>query len=164
MIMVTDIVGSTPLIRRVGDRRFVELLKEHNRIVRTRLRQFDGVEFKHTGDGIAAWFLDPSAAVECALRIEDDLERSNSGRTDPLHIRVGMSAGEVVDDEGDLYGIAVVTAFRICDHARDGRVLASSELRSLVTGERFGFVKIGDTNLKGFTQPLPVYAVARTDS
>ena len=78
VIMVTDLVGSTPLARRVGDRRFVELLREHNRIVRTRLRQYDGVEFKHTGDGTAAWFLTAGAAVESAVRIH---ERSSNNRT-----------------------------------------------------------------------------------
>jgi class 3 adenylate cyclase len=162
-IMVTDLVGSTPLARRVGDVRFVELLREHNRIVRTRLRQFDGVEFKHTGDGIAAWFLTGGAAVECALRISEDLERSNLGRPDdPLAIRIGISSGEVVREGTDMFGIAVNMAFRVCDHATDGRVLVSHDVPPFVRDASFEFVTFGDVVLKGFTDAQRLYAVTPT--
>jgi class 3 adenylate cyclase len=161
VILVTDLIDSTPLTRRVGDRRFVELLREHNRIMRTRLRQFDGVEFKHTGDGIAAWFLTAGAAIECGLRIQEDIERSNIARPeDPLYVRIGISAGEVVvEDERDVYGLAVITAFRVCDHARDGRILVSSDVPPLVRESSFGFTEVGDVVLKGFTDPHTLYAV-----
>jgi class 3 adenylate cyclase len=160
VIMVTDIVDSTPLTRRVGDRRFVELLREHNRIVRTRLQQFDGVEFKHTGDGIAAWFLTAGAAVECGLLTLDDLERSNTTRPDdPIFIRIGIASGEVVCEGADVYGLAVITAFRICDHARDGRILVSKEVPQLARNTDIRFVPFGDVALKGFTEETPLYAV-----
>jgi class 3 adenylate cyclase len=160
IIMVTDIIDSTPLTQRVGDRRFVELLREHNRIVRTRLQQFDGVEFKHTGDGIAAWFLTAGAAVECGLLMLDDLERANADRVeDALFIRIGIAAGEVVADGADVFGLAVITAFRICDHARDGRILVSKEVPPLARGTDIAFVRFGDVALKGFADATPLYAV-----
>ena len=158
--MVTDIIDSTPLTQRVGDRRFVELLREHNRIVRTRLQQFDGVEFKHTGDGIAAWFLTAGAAVECGLLILEDLERANADRAEEaLFIRIGIAAGEVVTDGADVFGLAVITAFRICDHARDGRILVSKEVPPLARNTDIAFVGFGDVVLKGFSDPTPLYAV-----
>jgi class 3 adenylate cyclase len=159
VIMVTDIVDSTPLTRRVGDHRFVELLREHNRIVRTRLRQFDGVEFKHTGDGIAAWFLTAGAAVECGLRIQEDLERANAARHDPVVVRIGIAAGDVVKEESDVYGLAVITAFRVCDHATPGRVLVSEDLPRLVRDADIGFASVGRVVLKGFSDPHPLFEV-----
>jgi class 3 adenylate cyclase len=160
VILVTDLIDSTPLTRRVGDRRFVELLREHNRIMRTRLRQFDGVEFKHTGDGIAAWFLSAAAAVECALRMQNDLERANASRpTDPMHVRIGIAAGEVVTEGDQVYGIAVITAFRICDHARDAPVLVSAAVPPLVRDARVEFRPVGEVVLKGFVEPSALFAV-----
>jgi class 3 adenylate cyclase len=159
VILVTDLVDSTPLNRRVGDRRFVELLREHNQIVRSRLRQFDGVEFKHTGDGVGAWFLTARSAVQCALAIHDDMERFNATSPEPLQIRIGLSSGEVIANEGDLYGIAVIEAFRICDHATDGRVLVAPGIPALVRDATLGFRSIGDVALKGFPDAVPLYEV-----
>ena len=96
VILVTDLVDSTPLTQRVGNQRFLELLREHNRIVRTRLRQFDGVEFKHTGDGVAAWFFNAETAVRCALAIHDAVDRFNDRRREPVHVRIGVAAGDVI--------------------------------------------------------------------
>ena len=162
VIMVTDLIDSTPLAQRVGGQRFVELLREHNRIVRTRLQQFDGVEFKHTGDGIAAWFVTAGAAVECGLLILEDLERSNATRDEPLFIRIGIAAGEVVNEGADVLGVAVITAFRICDHARDGRIVVSKEVPPLVGNAGFRFVSFGDVSLKGFSDKTPCTRSSRT--
>ena len=143
--MITDLVDSTPLNQRLGDRRFVELLREHNRVVRTRLRQHDGVEFKHTGDGIGSTFFTAGAAVQCALGIRDDIERFNQDREEPLQIRIGLSSGTVINNEGDLFGIAVIEAFRVCDHATDGRILVSPDVPPLVhSAESFSFQPIGE--------------------
>ena len=110
--------------------------------------------------GIAAWFLTAGAAVECALRIREDLEQSNVGRPDdPLEVRIGIAAGEVVSDGSDMFGLAVHTAFRVCDHARDGRILVSQDVPSLVRDAPFGFESVGDVVLKGFVDPQRLYAV-----
>ena len=128
VILITDLVDSTPLNQRLGDRRFVELLREHNRVVRSRLRQHDGVEFKHTGDGIGATFFTGGAAIECALGIQTDIEQFNIAREEPLQVRIGVSAGNVISNEGDLFGMAVIEAFRVCDHATHGRILVSPDV------------------------------------
>ena len=67
-VLFTDLVDSTrrPTFGR-GDDAYVELLDHHNTILRRRLRQFDGVEIKHTGDGLSSWFTSATAACECVL-------------------------------------------------------------------------------------------------
>jgi class 3 adenylate cyclase len=162
VILITDLVDSTPLNQRLGDRRFVEVLREHNRVVRTRLRQHDGVEFKHTGDGIGATFFTAGAAVQCALGIQDDIERFNIGRDEPLQIRLGLSAGSVISNDGDLFGLAVVEAFRVCDHATNGHILVSPDVPPLVHGaEAFSFRPIGEITLKGFSNARTLHEVVR---
>jgi DNA-binding SARP family transcriptional activator/class 3 adenylate cyclase len=158
VILITDLVDSTPLNRRLGDRRFVEVLREHNRVVRSRLRQHDGVEFKHTGDGIGATFFTAGAAVGCALGIQHDIEEFNESGGEPLQIRIGLSAGDVINNEGDLYGVAVIEAFRVCDHATDGRVLVSPDIPPLVEGSgAFAFRAVGEVALKGFSDSRMLY-------
>jgi len=160
VILVTDVVDSTPLAQRLGDRRFVELLREHNRIVRGRLRQFDGIEFKHTGDGIAAWFLTAGATIRCALGIQEDLERYNASHADELHVRIGVSAGDVISHDGDLFGLAVIEAFRVCDQAADGRILVSDDVPRLVRDATIGFDPVSDVVLKGFSDSRTLHEVA----
>ncbi len=122
------------------------------------------MEFKHTGDGIAAWFLNARAAVECCLRIQVDIREAVRKVPDlPLLVRVGVSAGTVVADEGDVFGLAVNKAFRVCDYATDGRVLVSSDVPPLVR-EGVHFSAARDVTLKGFTDTETVYEVTTADA
>ena len=67
--MFTDMVGSTEMTTRLGDRMAVELLKAHDAIIRRCLRQYGGSEVKHLGDGIMASFADVPASVASAMKI-----------------------------------------------------------------------------------------------
>ena len=157
-ILVTDLVDSTGLNVRVGDEHYLALLNEHDGIIRRRLREFDGTEFGHTGDGIAAWFSSTDDAVACALRIRDDLERATIGHPDqPLVARLGITSGEPLAVGRELFGLAVVAACRICDLGAPGQVLVSDEIVQLSTGKGLGFVRLGDFELKGMPQPVTLY-------
>ncbi len=159
VVLATDIIGSTALNQRLGDLRFVEVLRKHNRIIRARLREHDGVEVKHTGDGMCAWFGSASNAVFCALGIFDDFaEYSRNHPGEELAIRVGLAAGEPIGLDGDLFGLSVVTAFRICSLA-DGRgVLTAPEIPGLTRGTGLRFEPLGEFTLKGITEPVTVFA------
>lgn len=158
VILYTDIVDSTELNVRAGDQAYLALLREHNRIVRDRLRRHDGVEFKHTGDGVCAWFVSATAAVECALAIRDDLDRFSAVHPElPLRVRIGLAAGEPLDDEGDLFGLTVVAAGRICGAAGAGRVFVADEIPPLVRGGAVRFSEVGEVALKGFPAPFRLH-------
>lgn len=157
-IVVTDLARSTELNVRAGDRDYVELLGDHDRIIRARLRLHDGMEFKHTGDGICAWFASAADAVACALGIRDDLDRANACRPElPVVARIGITAGEPVNIGGDLFGLAIVAAHRVCELARGGHVYVAEEITTLTRGKGFVFEPVADVTLKGLPGTTRVF-------
>ena len=74
-------------------------------------------------------------------------------------MRIGLAAGEVVSEGSDMFGLAVHTAFRVCDHGHDGRILVSEDVPLLVRDAPFRFESVGDVVLKGFVDSQRLYAV-----
>jgi class 3 adenylate cyclase len=158
-ILFTDLEGSTALTGRLGDAPAQQVIQEHNAIVRGALRAHGGTEIKHTGDGIMASFPSASAGLESAIAIQRELTRRNEAADAPINVRIGLNCGEPVEDQGDLFGVAVQLARRICDHAQGGQVLASNVVRELVAGKGFLFADQGETALRGFEDPVRVFQV-----
>jgi class 3 adenylate cyclase len=163
-ILFTDLVGSTEMNLRHGDVAYLELLDRHNSILRRRLRQFDGVELKHTGDGIGSWFSSAAAGCECALAIRDDLAEHNDSHPEaPLFVRFGLALGSPIPHEGDLYGVSMSLAARMCNHASPNEVLVSADVAHVAAGRRLTFRPLDPIALKGFPDPVPAFAVGRTE-
>ena len=159
-VLVTDLVGSTALNERVGDVAYVDQLREHDRVIRLRLREFDGVEFKHTGDGIGAWFFSANAALECASALARDFAASDPGLgTAPMQVRIALSAGEPELVGTDLFGLAVTVAFRMLAIAEPGEVLVTSDAAGLCRGHPWSFERRGHHRLKGITEPVELLQV-----
>jgi class 3 adenylate cyclase/pimeloyl-ACP methyl ester carboxylesterase len=154
-ILFTDMVGSTDLTQRVGDDKAQEALRRHNAVVRQALKENGGSEIKHTGDGIMASFASGRRALDCAVAIQ----RGLAGEDSPLEVRIGVNAGEPVAEEQDLYGTSVQLAARVCARAEPGQILVSNVVRELTMGKGFLFADIGDVALKGFEDPVRLYAV-----
>jgi class 3 adenylate cyclase len=156
-IMFTDLQGSTDVSVSRGDLEAVALVREHDDIVRSAVRVARGREIKHTGDGLLVSF----ASVIGAVRAAVEIQRSCAGRSD-LRIKVGLSAGEPVEEADDLYGAAVNLAARICAHASGGEILVSGTVRDLAMGKDLPFSPRGAIALKGFPEPVTVYEVTWT--
>jgi hypothetical protein len=120
-IMFTDIVDYTATTEALGDARAMELVRAHNDVVRNALRQYGGNEVKHTGDGMMASFGDSNQALRGAADIQDRCRSNN------LSIRIGISAGEPIQEDGDFFGSTVNLAARLCDAAGPGEVYLSTE-------------------------------------
>jgi class 3 adenylate cyclase len=157
-IMFTDIEGSTDISTSHGDTVAVELVRRHNEIVRAALDRFGGREVKHTGDGLFASFSSVTSAVEATVAIQRDATQTSAlGPT--LAIKIGLSAGEPVEDSQDLFGAAVNLAARICAHARGGQTLVAGTIKDLAIGKDLSFLGQGAIGLKGFPDPVPLYEV-----
>lgn len=160
-IMFTDMVGSTEMTAQLGDAMAVELLRAHDAIIRRSLEQHAGAEVKHLGDGIMASFDDVPASVACAMTIQDELATYNEESETPIRVRIGIHAGEPLEDSDDLFGSAVQMASRICDAAQSGTVLVSREVKDACAGADMAFALSGSENLKGFSDPVELYSPAR---
>src|SRR5437867_2758844 len=177
-ILWTDIVDHTKMMQRLGDEKGRQLLKKHEKITRDILIEHGGSEVKTMGDGFLATFSSVTGAVECAIalqrafasrnawlpRRQDPTEGSFTSRTtgtdalaEPIQIRVGLNAGEPIEEEGDLFGATVILTSRIAGKAEGGEILVADTVRGVCSGKGFLFSDRGEFVAKGFEEPVRVY-------
>ena len=154
-VLFTDIVGSTKRAAELGDRSWNTLLAQHDTIVRRELTRFRGQELKALGDGFMATFDGPARAVRCASAVVDAV------RPLGIEVRSGLHTGEIELTSSDAKGIAVHVAARIAGLAHGGEVLASQTVRDLVAGSNLHFIDRGPHRLKGLSEEVRLFAVAR---
>lgn len=152
-VLFTDLVGSTERASYLGDRRWRDVLAEHQSAVRRQLELYRGREVKTTGDGFLATFDGPARAIRCACAIRDGAGQLG------LEIRAGLHTGEVEVMGDDIGGIAVHIGARVSGEAQPGEVLVSSTVRDLVAGSGIVFATRGSQRLKGVSQPWEILAV-----
>jgi len=159
-IMFTDMVGSTQMTAQLGDRLAVELLRAHDAIIRRSLEHHGGYEVKHLGDGIMASFDNVQASVACAIAIQQEFASYNQTVETPIRVRIGIHAGEPIEEGDDLFGSAVQMASRICDAAQASAILVSREVRDACSGVDPVFEPTGSEMLKGFSEPVQLFTPA----
>lgn len=142
-VLFTDIVESTRVASKLGDRKWRELLDSHDSVVRQELKRHGGREVKTVGDGFLVTFDAPENAVRCANAIADAVSELG------LDMRAGLHTGQCELRGNDLGGIAVHIAHRISELAEGGQVLVSQTVKELVTGSKLPFVSHGTHTLKG---------------
>ncbi len=163
-VLFTDVEGSTALTDRLGDAKARDLLREHERITREALEAHGGSEVKTMGDGFMASFGSATKALECAIAMQRAFAEHNESAAVSINVRIGLNAGEPIAEDdpggrGDLFGTAVNMAARIAAQADGGEILVSNVVRELVAGKDFLFNDRGDTELRGFEDPVRVYEV-----
>ena len=123
-----------------------------------------GREVKHTGDGIMAAFNSAACAVRSACQIVGGWATTMQTAPDfPVMVRIGISAGEPVEQHDDLFGSTVQLAARLCAQAEPGQILVSNVVADLCIGKNLKFLRcIGECELKGFDGPIPTRAVEIT--
>jgi class 3 adenylate cyclase len=151
-ILFTDIVGSTDKACELGDRRWAELLEQHNRVLRAMLARYRGTEVNTTGDGFLATFDGPARAVRCAQGICEAV------RPLGLDVRAGCHTGEIELIGADVGGIAVHIGARVAVLAGPSEVLVSSTVKDLVAGSGLTFADRGEHELKGVPGSWRLYA------
>ena len=157
-IMFTDLKDSTLMTTTHGDAKALHLLHIHNALTRNSLKTHRGREVKHTGDGIMASFVSATDAVECAVDIQKAFAVYNKENQEtPLNLRIGLSAGEPIEEHGDLFGKAVQLAARLCAHAEPAQILVAQVVFDQCEGKKLPFLDLGEITPKGFDQPIRVY-------
>jgi class 3 adenylate cyclase len=156
-ILFTDVEGSTALTDRLGDAKARDLLRQHERMVREALKSHGGSEVKALGDGFMTSFSSATKALECAITMQRAFAERNESAEEPILVRIGLNAGEPIAEDDDLFGTTVNLAARICAHAEAGQILAPIVVRELAAGKQFMFADLGETELRGFEDPVRLY-------
>jgi len=146
-ILFVDIVGSTEMVRRLGDHAWRDLLADHNEAARHVLERYRGTEIGTIGDGLLATFDSPARAVHAARDI------AQAARDLGLEVRAGLHTGEVERAGDDVRGIAVHHASRVATAAGADEVLVSSATKALLSGSDIRLESAGVHELKGIDQP-----------
>jgi adenylate cyclase len=159
-VMFTDMVGSTALTQAKGDASAQHVVRAHNRIVRDALRRFQGKEIKHTGDGIMCSFAQTSNSVEAASEIMRNTRAYTEATPEyPLHLKIGINAGEPIAEDDDLFGTTVQISARIVDKAQSGQIFVSEIVRGICAGKPIQFANAGGFQMKGITEPVALHKV-----
>ena len=173
-IMFSDIEGSTAMADRLGDTRFMEVLREHNAIIREQIKANAGFEVKSEGDGFMVAFQSAGKALACASAIQRALAARNAalealtphpsptaageGR-EIVRVRIGLHAGEVIKEGEDFFGRNVIMAARVASQAHGGEILASSILKGLVDGSDVTWGESRTVALKGLSGEHEIWMV-----
>ena len=155
-VLFADIVGSTDLAAKMGDRRWQDIIQSYYGAVRTELARFRGTEISTAGDGVFASFDGPARAIRCGLAICEAVRRFG------FEVRVGVHTGECELIAGKIGGIAVHIGARVAALARSGEVLVSTTVRDLVAGSGPAIRGKGCSYPQRRTGAWPLYAVARS--
>jgi len=144
-------------MQRAEEATYAEFERLKRDVIEPGLSRHDGRLIKTTGDGALAEFASPSAAVRCAVEIQESIA---SGRSS-LRLRIGVNLGEViVGADGDLFGDGINIAVRLEGVADPGGVLISEKVYSEVEGKlEVGFEDRGEQQLKNISRPVHAYAV-----
>jgi class 3 adenylate cyclase/KaiC/GvpD/RAD55 family RecA-like ATPase len=159
-IMVTDMVGYSSMTQ-TDEAGAMKLLETHRRLVRPIVQGFFGREIKTLGDGFLIEFGSALEATQCAVEIQKahrDHNRSTTGGH--FTVRIGIHAGDVIHQEGDVYGDAVNIASRIEPLAEPGGICVSEQVFAQVRNKvEYTLLKLPPQRLKNIDIPVEVYKV-----
>jgi class 3 adenylate cyclase len=160
-IMFVDMVGSTQITQALGDSEALTLVRRYREIVRRALATHAGREVDRAGDGFLTCFESAYAAVACATEIQRGLSEDRAKRDDghAVRARIGIGAGEPVVDGDALFGSTINLVARICDRASADEILVARVVRDLCLGKSANFTAVGDAELRGFDEPVPLERV-----
>lgn len=158
-ILFSDVVASTSSQRQLGDGEAYRRQQIHDAEARDAIARFGGRWVKHTGDGVMAAFPAARAAVAAADLLQRRLAERRSQVAVP-DVAIGINVGEpLVDEAGDLHGLAVAIAARVCAEAGPGQILVTPVVRELTTGAGSVYRSVGVRSLKGLDDPVELFTL-----
>ena len=161
-IMFTDIVGFS---RQMGDNEAhtLQLLAIHNQIIQQAVAAHHGAIIKTVGDAFLVDFPSVVNAVQCAQQVQAQLHTHNTEkeRTEQIHVRIGIHLGDIVQQNGDVFGDGVNVASRLQTLAEPDTICISHVVyqeveKKLPLGT---VVWLGRPKLKNIVQRFQVYVL-----
>ena len=153
-IMFTDIVGYTAIMAK-SEHKALGILHRHRDILKPLISEFNGEWLKEMGDGTLSSFASVVDAVNCAIEIQNSLMDETE-----FKLRIGIHIGDVVVEEGDVFGDGVNVASRIENLAEPGGICISGRVYEDIRNKPdIKAVFLGEKRLKNVEQPVQVYAL-----
>jgi class 3 adenylate cyclase len=162
-IMKTDISGSTPRFRALAEADLAASLAGHRELVSRLAEAQDGRIVKAEGD--AFWIVFPSvtAAALAATAMQEELRLAQPNKGDDrLAMRIVITLGDVLHEEGDFFGDAVALAARIEAITPADEIYLSAAARLAVSQAEIRTALVDAFALKGFPEPVAVYRIEQT--
>jgi class 3 adenylate cyclase/CheY-like chemotaxis protein len=159
-VLFTDLVGSTSawsgLDPPAADRRRAR----HFALMCAAVGDRGGRPVKNLGDGLMAVFESVGDAMAAAGAMQRAFTAARRGGEPMLGLRVGLSTGDVTEEDDDAFGVPVVAASRLCARAGPGQVLLPAAIRFLLGATSHVFHEVGELELKGLRAPVAVLELA----
>ena len=161
-VLFTDIVGSSKYFKSYGDIAGREMLQRHQDLSSEAITLNNGILVKTIGDSVMAYFQDPKAAVNSAIKIQESFKTYNDAKKleDQIHIRIGIHFGVGIVEDQDIFGSVVNLAAKLVSIAGSDQIFISDEVFYRIpdaSSENFQLINVRD--IKGDLKGLSVYGV-----
>lgn len=160
-IFCADVAGYSAMMDRDEDGTLATL-KDYRGRMSAFIQRYRGRVVNTAGDGLMAEFASPVESVRCATDVQRELGASNAGRPPDrqMRFRIGINLGDVMVDDGDLFGEGVNIAARLQTLAQPGGILIAATVYDQVKSKlsvKFDF--LGEQRVKNITEGIPTYRV-----
>ncbi len=163
VILKTDISGSTVRFRALAEEDLHALFNEHREFLGCHAAAHDGRIVKPEGDGFWLVFPSVTAAALAAMAMQEELRLAQPGKGDDrLSMRVVITLGDVLHEEGALVGDTVVLTTRIEAITPPDEIYLSAAAWLAVNQAEIRTAPVGTLPLKGFSDPVSVYRIEQT--
>ena len=157
-ILSADMVGYSRLIGADEAGTLARLKACRAQVIDPAIAEHRGRIVKTMGDGLLAEFASVVDAVGCAIAVQNAMAGGDDQR---IVFRIGVNLGDVVVEDGDIFGDGVNVAARLQEAAEPGGLCISGEAHRQVEGKvAAAFVDLGERKLKNIAQPVHLYGIA----
>src|SRR5215467_1427046 len=161
-ILAADVVGYSRLVTQDEAGTLEALRARRKTVLEPLVARHHGRIFKLMGDGVFVEFASAVGAVECAVDLQKGMADGNAGAAShpPLLLRVGINLGEVVVEDGDLFGDGVNLAMRLQELAEPGGICVSAKVHAEVARKvELAYEDLGQRTLKNIAEPVQVFRI-----
>src|SRR6516162_8964518 len=161
-ILAADVAGYSRLIEADEEGTLGRLRALRAEVIDPKIAAHRGRIAKTTGDGLLVEFASVVDALRCAAEIQAAMAESNAGSPADkrIELRIGVNVGDVVVEDGDIFGDGVNIAARLEGLAEPGGICVSARVQEDAVGKLdLAFEDIGEQQLKNIARPVRVYRV-----
>jgi len=165
-ILAADVVGYSRLMGENEESTLAALKTLRRELIDPKVKEHHGRIVKTTGDGALVEFASVVDAVRCAVEIQREMIDRNADVPTERRIafRIGINLGDIIIDEGDIYGDGVNVAARLEALAEPGGICVSRVVRDQVRDKLdFAFDDRGEQQVKNISRPVRSYFVQLGD-